>query len=224
MDEILTDAIQDYLKNIYTLSAEGRGASTTALATRLGVAPASVTGMLQKLASLHPPLVSYQKHQGARLTPEGERAALEVLRHHRLLEAYLVENLGFSWDAVHEEACKLEHVISEEFEQRIAESLGHPERDPHGDPIPSAELVMPALVEVPLNKLHAGEKAIIRRVNGKDAGLLRHLQSLGLVPGTRLEIINHSPYDQNLTISIEGCNTHVIGSAITENIFVEVFP
>lgn len=224
MSETLTDSIQDYLKAIYTLTDEGRQASTTALAARLGVAPASVTGMLQKLASLQPPLVIYQKHQGACLTPDGERAALEVLRHHRLLEAYLVENLGFSWDTVHEEACKLEHAISEEFERRIAESLGHPERDPHGDPIPSIDLVMPVLVEVPLSKLKAGEIAIIRRVRGTDAGLLRHLKSIGLVPGTRLKIIAHSPYDQNLTIIIGDRQKSVIGLAITENIFVEVFP
>src|SRR5512137_1063069 len=120
MNETLTTSIQDYLKAIYALTGDGGEASTTALAGRLGVAPASVTGMLQKLAGLTPPLIVYRKHQGARLTPEGERAALEVLRHHRLLEAYLVESLGYSWDAVHEEACRLEHVISEDFEARIA--------------------------------------------------------------------------------------------------------
>ena len=118
------------------MTSDGEEASTTALAARLGIAPPSVTEMLQKLAALQPPLVVYQKHQGARLTPEGERAALEVLRHHRLLEAYLVESLGYSWDAVHEEACKLEHVISEVLEERIASVLGNPLRDPHGYPSP----------------------------------------------------------------------------------------
>ncbi len=155
MAEIISSSIQDYLKNIYALSSSGE-ASTSALATRLGVAPASVTGMLQKLASLQPPLVVYEKWRGAHLTPEGERAALEVLRHHRLLETFLVESLGYSRQTVHEEACKLEHVISEEFEARIDAALGHPVRDPHGAPIPSAELIMPESKNVPEHKRRVG--------------------------------------------------------------------
>jgi DtxR family Mn-dependent transcriptional regulator len=222
MTEPLTQNIQDYLKAIYGLTSDGEEASTTALAARLGIAAPSVTGMLQKLAALQPPLVVYHKHQGAHLTPEGERAALEVLRHHRLLEAYLVESLGYSWDAVHEEACKLEHVISEEFETRIAAALGHPLRDPHGAPIPSADLVMPPTEDISLSGLHSGERAIVRRVRCEEAPLLRHLESLGLVPGAELDVLEVSPFDANLTVQVAGRNLTVIGPAISSQIFVEV--
>ncbi|MFH1523423.1 MAG: metal-dependent transcriptional regulator [Chloroflexota bacterium] len=222
MIEPLTQNIQDYLKAIYGLTSDGEEASTSALATRLGLAAPSITGMLQKLSTLQPPLVVYQKHQGALLTPEGERAALEVLRHHRLLEAYLVESLGYSWDAVHDEACKLEHVISEEFEARIAAALGNPLRDPHGAPIPSAELVMPHTNDVPLNSLHGGERVIVRWVRCEEAPLLRHLESLGLVPGAELDLLEVSPFDANLTVQVTGQNPTVIGPAISSQIFVEL--
>ena len=132
METVLTQSTQDYLKHIFELTENGSAASTNDLASRLGVRPASVTGMVQKLALAEPPLVEYHKHQGVTLTPEGEQAALEVLRHHRLLESWLVQSLGYSWDEVHEEACRLEHVISEDFEARMAAALGNPERDPHG--------------------------------------------------------------------------------------------
>jgi DtxR family transcriptional regulator, Mn-dependent transcriptional regulator len=222
MNEPLTQNIQDYLKAIYGLTGDGEQASTTALAARLGIAPASVTGMLQKLAALQPPLVNYRKHQGARLTPKGERAALEVLRHHRLLEAWLVESLGYSWDAVHEEACKLEHVISEEFETRIATALGNPQRDPHGAPIPSADLVMPSIHDVPLTGLRGGQTATIRRVHSEESALLRHLENLGLVPGAELAVLDYSTFDANLTVQVKGKKPVVIGPAITEQIFVEL--
>ena len=126
----LTQSIQDYLKHIFELSEDGTPASTNDLAARLGIKPASVTGMIQKLAAAEPKLVDYQKHQGVTLTPAGERAALEVLRHHRLLETWLVQSLGYTWDEVHEEACRLEHVISEDFEERMDAALGHPTHDP----------------------------------------------------------------------------------------------
>jgi DtxR family Mn-dependent transcriptional regulator len=218
----LTQNIQDYLKAIYSLTSDGQEASTNALAARLGITPASVTGMLQKLAALQPPLVVYQKHQGAYLTPEGERAALEVMRHHRLLEAWLVESLGYSWDAVHEEACKLEHVISEEFEERIAAALGNPVRDPHGAPIPSAALIMPANNDVLLSSLRGKEKAIVRRVRCEDTHLLRHLENLGLVPGAELAALNYSAFDANLTLKVKGRKPVVVGPAITSQIFVEL--
>lgn len=143
MPEPITQSIQDYLKHIYELNENGGSASTNDLAARLNIAPASVTGMLQKLASAKPPLVIYKKHQGVTLTKSGEKAALEVIRHHRLLETFLANTLGYTWDEVHEEAEKLEHVISEGFEQRIAAALGHPTRDPHGELIPTEDLKMP---------------------------------------------------------------------------------
>lgn len=223
MSEIITQNIQDYLKTIYELSEDGSTASTTALAARLGIAAASVTGMLQKLAAATPPLVDYRKHQGATLTPEGKRAALEVIRHHRLLETYLVTMLGYSWDSVHEEACRLEHVISEEFEARIANALGHPQRDPHGEPIPSPDLVMPSDPSLPLSALRPGQKARITRVQASDPALLRHLDALGLVPGTLVEVRERSPFDHNLTLTVASSATHrVVGLAITSQIFVEI--
>ena len=168
MSKPLTDSVQDYLKIIYELSQDGKTANTNALATRLGIAPASVTGMVQKLSSVKPALVTYRKHQGVTLTTAGERAALEVIRHHRLIEAWLVQSLGYSWDEVHAEAEKLEHVISEEFEMRIAAALGDPERDPHGEPIPSAELVMPADKSIPLSSMQPEQEAAVRRVDAQD--------------------------------------------------------
>ena len=216
----LTQSIQDYLKHIFELSEGGKPASTNDLASRLGVRPASVTGMVQKLASTEPPLVDYRKHQGVTLTPAGERAALEILRHHRLLETWLVQSLGYSWDEVHEEACRLEHVISEDFEARMAAALGDPSRDPHGDPIPSAELVMPEDEACPLSSLRPTQSAIIRRVNDEDPDLLRHLNNLGLIPGVQLEVTAHSPFDNNLTVKI-GRQTSVLGLSITSKILVE---
>ena len=218
----LTDSIQDYLKHIFELTENGQPASTTDLAARLGVKPASVTGMVQKLASAETPLVNYHKHQGVTLTPAGERAALEVLRHHRLLETWLVQSLGYTWDEVHEEACRLEHAISEDFEARIDAALGHPERDPHGDPIPDADLVMPSDETRPLASLRPTQQAVILRVNDEDPAFLRHLDELGLVPGAQLEIKSYSSFDNNLTITVHGQPSTVIGLAITSKIFVEV--
>jgi len=218
----LTQSIQDYLKHIFELSEDGAPASTNDLAARLGVKPASVTGMVQKLAAAKPPLVDYQKHQGVTLTPAGERAALEVLRHHRLLEAWLVESLGYTWDEVHEEACRLEHVISEDFEARMAAALGHPTHDPHGDPIPDAELVMPSDKALPLSGLRPARKATVLRVNNEDPAFLRHLEGLGLVPGSQLEVTHYSPFDNNLTITVYGQPSTVLGLSITSKIYVEV--
>ena len=219
MPEIITQSIQDYLKHIYELNEDGSSASTNDLAARLNIAPASVTGMLQKLASSKPALVVYKKHQGATLTKNGEKAALEVIRHHRLLETFLVNTLGYSWDEVHTEADKLEHVISEDFEARMAKALGHPTRDPHGELIPTADLTMPADKSRPLASLRSGETATIQRVNSQDPNLLRHLDELGLIPNIQLEVIAHSTFDNNLTIK-SGRKTHVLGLNITTKIFV----
>ncbi|GAB4416779.1 MAG: metal-dependent transcriptional regulator [Anaerolineales bacterium] len=218
----LSQSTQDYLKHIFELTEHGTSASTNDLASRLGVAPASVTGMVQKLAAAQPPLVTYRKHQGVRLTPEGEQAALEVLRHHRLLETWLVQTLGYTWDEVHEEACRLEHVISEDFEERMAAALGHPERDPHGDPIPAADLSLPTDKSLPLSSLRPEARAIVLRVSGEDPAFLRYLDERGLVPGTQIEVSAYSKFDNNLTITVEGQPPAVLGLAITSKIFVEV--
>jgi DtxR family Mn-dependent transcriptional regulator len=220
MVEQLTDSIQDYLKSIYDLSENGQPASTNLLAARLGIKPASVTGMLQKLASLKPPLVDYRKHQGVRLTARGRRAALEVIRHHRLLETWLVQTLGYSWDEVHNEAEKLEHVISEDFEARIAKSLGNPARDPHGDLIPKMDLTMPQDVSTPLSGVRPTKTVVIQRVKTDDVDLLRYLEDLGLVPGSQVDVIDYSTYDDNLTVQI-GREVAVLGLNITTKIFVE---
>ena len=216
----LTQSIQDYLKHIFELSEDGKPASTNDLAARLEVAPASVTGMVKKLAAATPPLVNYRKHQGVTLTDDGQRAALEIIRHHRLLETWLVQTLGYSWDEVHEEACRLEHVISENFEARIAAALGHPSRDPHGELIPGIDLEMPTDDSTPLSSLRPLQEATIIRVNASDPSLLRHLEELGMVPGTNLKVLAHSPFDSNLTIEL-GDREFVAGPAVTNNIFVE---
>ena len=221
MEQTLTISIQDYLKNIYELTEDGENASTNALAAKLKVSPPSVTGMIQKLASSKPPLVEYQKHQGVTLTKDGKRAALEVIRHHRLLEAWLVQTLGYSWDEVHEEAERLEHVISEDFERRIAAAMGHPLRDPHGELIPTADLRMPPEDSTPLSALRPTKKGIVQCVKAADTDLLRYLESLGLVTGTEIEIKDYSPFDHNLTVKV-GRKTAVLGLNITSKILIEI--
>ncbi len=220
MEQTLTISIQDYLKNIYELTENGESASTNALAKKLNISAPSVTGMVQKLASAKPALVEYQKHQGVTLTREGKRAALEVIRHHRLLEAWLVQTLGYSWDEVHEEAERLEHVISENFESRIAAAMGHPIRDPHGEPIPTADLKMPLDDLTPLSALRPKQKAIIKRVKASEPELLRYLNGLGLVPGAQIEVKDYSPFDHNLTIKA-GRKSFVLGMNITSKVYIE---
>jgi DtxR family Mn-dependent transcriptional regulator len=222
MPELITQSIQDYLKRIYELNENGGAASTNDLANRLNIAPASVTGMLQKLANSTPPLVIYKKHQGVTLTANGEKAALEVIRHHRLLETFLVNTLGYSWDEVHCEADKLEHVISEDFEARMAAALGHPTRDPHGELIPTADLTMPADESCPLASLRADEAATVRRVSDDDPALLRHLREIGVVPEVKIIVKKYSEFDGNLTLQVEGQKSNIVlGVAVTSQVFVE---
>lgn len=220
MAQTLTISIQDYLKNIYELTENGESASTNALAKKLNIKPASVTGMIQKLASSKPALVEYQKHQGVTLTKQGKRAALEVIRHHRLLEAWLVQTLGYSWDEVHEEAERLEHVISEDFERRIAAAMGDPVRDPHGELIPTADLTMPLDESTPLSALRPGQTGTVLSIKSPETGLLRHLEGLGLIPGARIEVLEYSPFDHNLTIKV-GSKSFVLGLNITSRILID---
>ena len=220
MEQTLTISIQDYLKNIYQLTENGQNASTNALAQKLNIKPASVTGMVQKLASAKPALVEYHKHQGVTLTKEGKKAALEVIRHHRLLETWLVQTLGYSWDEVHVEAERLEHVISEDLERRIAAAMGHPLSDPHGELIPTADLKMPLDDSTPLSALRPNQKATIQRVKAADTELLRHLEGLGLIPGAQIEVKEYSPIDHNLTVRV-GRKSSVLGLNITSKIYVE---
>ena len=220
MEQTITISIQDYLKHIYELTENGESATTNALAKKLNISAPSVTGMIQKMASVTPALVEYHKHQGVTLTQEGKKAALEVIRHHRLLEAWLVQTLGYSWDEVHEEAERLEHVISEDFERRIATAMGHPDRDPHGELIPTADLRMPSDDLPPLSALRPNQTATIKRVIASDTDLLRYLNGIGLVPGAQVEVEDYSPFDHNLTIRV-GRKSFVLGLNITSKIFVE---
>ncbi len=222
MTPSVSQAEQDYLKTIYELTRAQERATTNEIAGTLDIRAASVTAMLQKLAGIDPPLIDYQKRQGAALTPNGLRLALEVIRHHRLLETFLHEALGYDWDEVHEEADRLEHAISEEMEARIAAFLGDPTHDPHGAPIPSLDLLMPANDNLSLSALQPGHVAIIRRVDDKDADLLRYLDEKGLKLGAKITILEFSAYDQNLTIQLEGAKQPItLGKKITEQIMVE---
>ncbi len=202
----MTEAVDDYLKAIFDIAGEGGRASTASLARRLSVAPASVTGMLRKLAEQEPAWVFYEKHRGARLTDTGRQRALEVIRHHRLLELFLHDSLGYSWDEVHDEAEKLEHAISETFEDRIAEQLGHPEVDPHGHPIPRKDGTIPERPEINLLDLPAGGAAAVSRVSDDDPAMLRYLSGLGIKPGIRLRLKERGPFDGPLTLAVEGAS------------------
>ena len=218
----LTYSIQDYLKKIYELTVDGEPASTTAIAARLGISPGSVTGMLQKMATVRPALVVYRKHRGARLTESGRRAALEVIRHHRLLETWLVQTLGYSWDEVHREAETLEHAMSEDLERRISKALGDPVRDPHGEPIPSVDLVMPPDRSVPLSQLDPGDKATVRWVKTGDNNALRQLEAMGVRIGCIVDVIALTGYDQLMTVRIRGQHDAVtLGPALTQRLHVE---
>ena len=184
-----TESVDDYLKAILELGGpQQERVTSNALAQRLGVRAASVTGMLQKLAAQKPPFVKYEKHHGARLTAPGEVRALEVLRRHRLLERFLRDFLDYSWDEVHDEAERLEHFISERFEDRIAAKLGDPQTDPHGHPIPERNGAVPVRSEVPLSKWARGVPAVISSVSDRDPAALREMTRLGLRPGVAIVV------------------------------------
>jgi DtxR family Mn-dependent transcriptional regulator len=217
----LTQSIEDYLKAIYDLTLFDQRATTNQIAERMGVTPASVTGMLKRLASNNPPLLEYHKHHGVALTSEGEQVALEIIRHHRLLELFLHDRLGYPWDKVHAEADRLEHVISEDLEERIAQDLGDPRHDPHGDPIPSRDLSLASEALLPLDRLRPGQRAIVQRVRNDDPALLRYLQSIQLMPQAQVTVLDYSSFDGNLRLQI-GNHVIVLGPAVTQQIYVEV--
>jgi DtxR family Mn-dependent transcriptional regulator len=216
-DALNHQAIEDYLKTIYTLSEVESPVSTSRIAEARQVKAGSATNMLQRLAKLN--LVNYEKHYGVTLTRNGQKIALEVLRHHRLIELYLIEALGFSWDEVHEQADILEHVISEKLEERIAAALGHPTFDPHGDPIPGKDGTIVSLDYRPLATLTVGESAIVARIVEDNSELLRYLAELGLMPGTAVRILEIAPFDGPITIEI-GEDTKVVGSVVAQEVLV----
>jgi DtxR family Mn-dependent transcriptional regulator len=214
----LTAAVQDYAKAIYTLEAREGTASTNDLAALLEVRPASVSGMLRKLSALG--LVEHERYRGVRLTERGRRVALEVVRHHRLLELFLVESLGMTWDEVHAEAEVLEHALSEELEDLIAAKLGNPTVDPHGDPIPSRELQVAETVSLTLTELEPGETATFVRVSDSDPEMLRFLGERGIVPGSRLELVERQPFDGPLFVRA-GRDVHVLGATLARAMRVQ---
>jgi DtxR family transcriptional regulator, Mn-dependent transcriptional regulator len=221
----LSESIQDYLKTIYELHRDQTRATTNALAARLRVEAASVTGMLKKLAELK--LVDYVPYQGAQLTPSGEKIALEVIRHHRLLELYLMEAMGFTWDQVHDEADRLEHAISEEFEDKIATLLGDPKVDPHGDPIPSKTGEVAETSRHTLLMTQSRERVRVQRVRDEDPELLRRMAELGLTPGAVIEIVESANNDDDTSqtrIARADGKICLIDQQLADSVFVTALP
>jgi len=201
--QALSQSQEDYLKALYELGSRARGlVGTTELSERLQVSAPSAAQMLVRLASLG--LVSHDRYHGSALTPAGEAVALEMVRHHRLLEMYLAKALGYRWDEVHDEAERLEHVISEQMEQRIYDALGRPGLDPHGDPIPTPAGELEPFTGRPLHECRAGETATVVRVSDRDAGKLRELSRLGLVLGASVQLLRESRYEGPLSVRING--------------------
>ena len=213
----LSQTAEDYLKEIYKLQVEQGKATTSALAERVGVSAPSATAMLKKLAAIG--LVEHEPYRGVLLTSAGEKAAIEVIRHHRLLEQYLSETLGMPIDELHAEADRLEHALSEELEARIDESLGYPTHDPHGDPIPDVNLELPAGSERALADLAQGERATVSRVPDVDTELLRYLSSLSLLPGADVKLVTSAPFGGPVTV-LSGGSEHAIARELALQIGV----
>ncbi|HEX2358602.1 MAG TPA: metal-dependent transcriptional regulator [Solirubrobacterales bacterium] len=212
------EGAENYAKAIYQLQGRGEDAvGTGAVAERIGVTPASASAMLKRLAD--DGLVEHVPYHGVRLTSEGEQLALEVIRHHRLIELFLAEVLGMPWDRVHDEAEVLEHHISEELEELIASKLGQPLRDPHGDPIPSRELDLAADDSVRLSELEAGQSGRFERVSDRDAEMLRYLDERGIHPGVELEVSRREPFAGPMLVEVGGV-THALGGELIERMRV----
>ncbi|HUK64881.1 MAG TPA: metal-dependent transcriptional regulator [Dongiaceae bacterium] len=218
---MLSRSVEDYLKAIYQLARGGGHAATSAIAERLDVAPASVTGMIKRLAeSGH---VEHEPYRGVRLTPGGRSAALAVVRRHRILETYLITRLGYDWSTVDEEAERLEHAVSDQLVERMAFALGHPRYDPHGAPIPTADGIIEETAFVSLADVEVGQSSVLRQVGDDDAERLRYLQSLGLVPMATLRVIERQPYGGPVTVRVGDRDTkdRVIGPELEASLFVE---
>ncbi len=216
----VSSSIEDYAKAIYALQLRaGDAVSTNALAERLGVTAASASGMVKRLDDLG--LVEHQPYRGVSLTADGRRVALEVMRHHRLLELYLVKSLGVPWDRVHQEAEVLEHVLSEELEELIAAKLGDPTHDPHGDPIPTRELTIEEGPTQSLQSLQAGASGRFARVSDSDPEMLRFLADRGIAPGDGFEVIDKQPFDGPLFVRF-GDHVQVLGGTLAKAMRVEV--
>ncbi len=223
VSEPLSQSVQDYLKMIYVQTRSGQPTSTVALAAALDIRAASVTNMLQKLAENEPQMVNYRKHHGVMLTPAGERAALQIIRRHRLLEQFLYQMLEYPLEKIHAEAEELEHVISPYFAERIAQLLHDPAFDPHGDPIPDRDLnLTDSRNLILLSQLQPGEQGVVRLITDQSADLLGYLKAIGVCPGTLLRILQLNPIDGTQQIQIlESGRTQVLGKAIGASIRVE---
>lgn len=214
-----SEAIDNCLKAIFQLAGDNDRATTARLAEQLAIAPASVTGMLKKLSEADPPWIDYQKHHGARLTDRGRARALEIIRHHRLIELFLYRVLDYSWDEVHVEAEKLEHAISETFEDRIAHVLGDPEFDPHGHPIPRRDGTLPDRADSDLIDMEPGTDAEVSRVSDHDPTMLQHLSSIGVRPGVRIHLLERRPFDGPLMLRVgDNRAVHAFGTRLAGSI------
>lgn len=215
-----SEAVEDYAKAIHSMAGRsGEAVGTGELAERLGVAPGTVTAMLKRMAAMG--LLRHRPYRGVELTDDGERLALEVIRHHRLIEAFLAEALGMPWDRVHDEAEVLEHYISEDLEQRIADLLGNPAFDPHGDPIPDADLGLSEDKTVSLAQLGEGDSGVLARVSDSDPGMLRYLAERGIGPGDELEVVARAPYGGPVEVRVDDA-VHPLGVELAAAIRVDL--
>lgn len=215
--EPLTRSVEDYLKVIWGLSPEGRPAATSEIAHRLELSAASVSGMIKRLSEQG--LLEHVPYRGVQLTGEGRRAALRMVRRHRILEAYLVGFLGYGWDIVHEEAERLEHAVSDDLIERMSVALGNPAADPHGDPIPTADLAIEEIAWTPLSEVATGELVELRRVGSEEPDRLRYLASVGLQPGATIMVLGHQPFQGPLMLEVDG-HECVIGHELAQSLFV----
>jgi DtxR family Mn-dependent transcriptional regulator len=216
--DALTEPVEDYLKAVYEVERSGGAAATNTLAARLGVAPASVSGMVRRLAEQG--LLEHEPYRGVTLTAAGRAAALRTLRRHRELESYLTPVLGYPWDMVHEEAERLEHAASDELVDRMARALGDPVVDPHGAPIPTREGRVDETVHATLAQLAVGARARVVRVSDADGAMLRYLAELGIVPGAQLAVVAHEPFGGPIVVDVGGMRRSV-GPALAEQLLVE---
>lgn len=213
----LTAPAEDYLKVIFELESAGEPAGTNEIAAELGVAPASVSGMVRRLAGQR--LITHERYRGVRLTRDGRRAALRTIRRHRVIEAYLTQALDYPWDRVHEEAERLEHAASDELIDRMAAAIGEPTTDPHGAPIPTREGTLREQSLASLADVDEGRRVRVERVGDRDPGQLRYLAELGIVPGTRVKVVSRAPFDGPITLRV-GRSNRSIGPALARQIFV----
>lgn len=218
----LTGPVEDYLKVIFELERTGKPAETNAIAEMLGIAPASVSGMIRRLADQG--LITHERYHGANLTTAGRRAALRTVRRHRVIEAYLTQALGYSWDRVHDEAERLEHAASDELIDRMAAAIGEPETDPHGAPIPDRDGTLPEDRGLqPLSALGVGDRARVERVSDKSGERLRYFAELGIVPGATVRVTAREPFDGPIAMNVDD-TARTVGPALAAQVLVSPIP